>query len=769
MAEHAGQVVRRREDPRLLTGAGQFIDDVRFPDCVHVAIVRSPHAHARILAIDTGAAAKASGVVVVVTGPDLGGANAPIPVFNEHPGLPRPCGIAPLATERVRFVGEPVAAVAATDRYLAADALELVAVEYEPLPAVADVEAAAAPGAPLVHEALGTNVAAEWRQQVGDPDAAFRDAPVVVRTKLRLARGGAQPLETRGLVARWEDGRLTVWAAIQMVHRHRRFIARQLGLPEEQLRVIAPADVGGGFGTKGQFYPEDILVPALARLLGRTVKWVEDRREHLVGSWVEREQVHELEIAATREGRLLALRDRFLHELGAYTVSGLNLPQNTMIHSLGTYRVPHVDLTLRGVLTHTTPVGAYRGAGRPQGAFVAERAVDALARELGMDPVEVRRRNLVPPDAHPYDTGLTTAGRGPVVYDSGDFPRCMDAALAALDLPAVRREQQRLRQEGRWLGVGVVNYIEATATAPLESVAVRVGPDGRVTVVTGASPQGQGHVTMLSQVVGERLGVDPETIDVLTGDTSLIPTGGGTFGSRTTALAGSAALLASRVVRDKARRIAAHLLEAGPEDVVGAAGRFSVRGFPSRAIGWAEVAAAAHDGRVPGEAPGLEDMQVFQVSQSTYANGTHTAVIEVDSTTGALRILRWVVAHDCGRVLNPGLVDGQIHGGVVQGLPDALNDQLAYDGDGQRLTSTLMDYTLATAADAPLTFEIHHLESPTPLNPLGAKGAGEGGIMPVHPVIAQAVEDALAPFGARVTRVPVTRADIFAMVQARGR
>jgi CO/xanthine dehydrogenase Mo-binding subunit len=764
MAPIAGQVIRRREDPRLITGAGQFIDDLRPPDCVHVAIVRSPHAHADILAIDTRAAAEARGVVAVLIGADLGGTNAPIPVFNEHPGLPRPCGIRPLASERVRFVGEPVVAVAATDRYLAQDAAELVRIEYQPLPAVTDVVAAAA-GAPLVHDALGTNVAAEWRQHVGAPEAAFRGAEVVVRVTLRQARGGAQPLETRGLVARWEGGRLTVWAAIQMVHRHRRFIARQLGLPEEQLRVIAPPDVGGGFGTKGQFYPEDVIVPALARQIGRPVKWIEDRREHLVGSWVEREQVHEIEVAATREGRLIALRDRFLHELGAYTVSGLNLPQNTMIHSLGPYRVSNVELAMRGVLTNTTPVGAYRGAGRPQGAFVAERALDAVARELGLDPVEIRRRNLIPGPAHPYDTGLSTVGRGPVVYDSGDYPRCFELALETLDYPAVRREQTRLRTEGRWLGVGVVNYIEATGTAPLESVAVRVGPAGGVTVVTGASPQGQGHVTMLSRLVADALGVDSNAIDVLSGDTSLIATGGGTFGSRTTALAGSAGLLAARAVHDKARRIAAHLLEAAPEDVVGAAGRFAVRGFPDRTVGWAQVAAAAHDGRVPGETPGLEDTQVFSVSQSTFANGTHAAVIEVDPATGALRVLRWVAAHDCGRVLNPGLVDGQIHGGVVQGLPDALNDQLAHDGGGQRLTATLMDYALATAADAPPTFEIRHLESPTPLNPLGAKGAGEGGIMPVHPVIAQAVEDALAPFGVRVTRVPVTRADIVAMIQ----
>ena len=500
--------------------------------------------------------------------------------------------------------------------------------------------------------------------------------------------------------------------------------------------------------------------------LGRPVKWIEDRSEHTVASWVERDQVHELEIAGTRDGRLVALRDSFLHELGAYTASGLNLPQNTMIHSVGAYRIPHLDLHMRGVLTHTTPVGAYRGAGRPQGTFVIERAVDALAREIGMDPVEVRRRNLIQRDQHPYDTGLTTAGRGPVVYDSGDYVRCMEAALEALDYPAVRREQARERARGRWLGVGVVNYVEATGTVPLEAVTVRVAPDGGVLVVCGASPQGQGHETMLSRLVGELLGVDPAAIDVKAGDTSLIHDGGGTYGSRTTALGGSAALLAGRAVREKATRIAAHLLEASAADVVRHDGRFMVKGFPGRTVSWRDVAAAAHDGRVPGEERGLEDTNVFTVSRSTFANGTHASVIEVDPDTGEVKILRWVVAHDCGRVLNPGMVDGQIHGGVVQGLPDALNVQLAHDGAGQRLTSTLMEYALARSDDAPPRFEIRHLESPTPLNPLGAKGAGEGGIMPVHPVIAQAVEDALAPFGVRVTRVPVTRADIRAMVAA---
>jgi carbon-monoxide dehydrogenase large subunit len=759
--------LRRREDPRLLTGAGQFLDDLPVAGCVHAAIVRSPHAHARLRSVDVAAARAMRGVVAVVTGADLGPANRPFPLLNEHPGLPRPCGIQPLATERVRFVGEPVAAVAATDPYLAYDAAQAVAVDWEPLAAVTDVELALEAGAPLVHEALGGNIAAEWRQRVGDAAAALARAEVVVRTTLRLSRGGAHPLETRGLLAAWTGDRLTVWGTIQMVHRHRRLIAGQLGLAEDRVRVVAPADVGGGFGTKGQFYPEEIVVPVLARLLQRPVKWIEDRREHTLAAYVERDQVHHLEIGATRRGEILALRDAFLHELGAYTVSGLNLPQNTMIHSVGPYRIRNVDLHMRGVLTHTTPTGAYRGAGRPQGTAVIERAVDALARELALDPVEVRRRNLIPSDAQPYDTGLDTVGRGPVVYDSGDYPRCMEAALAALDHAGARGEQARARAENRWLGIGVVNYVEATATAPLEATSVRVAADGGVTVVTGAAPQGQGHVTWLSSLVGELLDVEPARVEVLTGDTDLIAQGGGTFGSRTTALAGSAALLAGQAVRDKARRIAGHLLEAAPADVEGGAGRFWVKGLPTRSIGWAEVAAAAHAGRVPGETPGLEDTSVFTVTRSAFACGTHAAVVEVDPDTGALTILRWVVAHDCGRVLSPPMVDAQIHGGVVQGIPDALNVQLAYDGGGQRLTGTLMDYVLATAADAPRVFDITHLESPSPLNPLGAKGAGEGGIMPVHPLLAQAVEDALAPLAARVTRVPVTRADVHALARRR--
>jgi len=552
-----------------------------------------------------------------------------------------------------------------------------------------------------------------------------------------------------------------VWGAVQMVHRHRGVIAGQLGMHEERVRVIAPPDVGGGFGTKGMYYPEYIAVAELARRLDRPVKWIETRREHTLVACVERDQVHDVEIGATRDGRLLALRDDFLHDMGAYTISGLNLPQNAMIHSVGPYVIPSLDLRFRAVITTTTPVGAYRGAGRPYGTAVIERAMDALARRLGIDPVEIRRRNLVPADRHPYATGLTTAGRGPVEYDTGDYPRCMDLALETLDLPAARREQARLRAEGRYLGIGVVNYVEATATVPLESAVVRVGADGCVTVVSGAAPQGQGHVTMFSRLVGGVLGVAMDAIEVLTGDTALVAQGGGTYGSRTAAIGGSAALLASHAVRDKARRIAAHLLEASAADVVLDEGRFSVRGLPSRAVGWVEVAAAAHAGRVPGETADLEDTHVFEVSQSSFANGTHAVVLEVDPETGAVEILRWIVAHDCGHVLEPGIVDGQIHGGVVQGLPDALNLQLAYDDHGQRLTATLMDYTLATAADAPRTFEIRHLESPTPLNPLGAKGAGEGGIMPVHPLIAQAVEDALSPFGARIERVPVTRQEIW--------
>ena len=760
MAEHAGHV-RRREDPRLVTGAGAFIDDLVVDGALHAAMVRSAHAHARILAVDVAAARVAPGVVGVFTATDLGVAGGPIPIYAPHPALPSPCHILPLAVERVRFVGEPVAVVVADDPYRAWDAADLVRVEYEPLPAGVDAEAAAAAGAPRLHDHLESNVAADWRQRVGDVDTALRGAPVVVRTRIRLSRGGAHPLEPRGLVARWRHGRLIVHAAVQMVHRHRGVFATTLAVPEADVRVIAPADVGGGFGTKGMYYPEYIVVAALARTLDRPVKWIETRREHTLVACVEREQIHDVEIAAARDGRLVALRDDFLHDMGAYTVSGLNLLQNAMIHSVGPYVIPNLDLRFRGVVTNTTPVGAYRGAGRPYGAAVIERAMDALARELGADPIELRRRNLIPPITKPYVTGLTTAGRGPVDYESGDFPRCMELAVEALDLPTIRREQARLRGEGRYLGVGIVNYIEATATGPHESAIVRVARDGRVSLVTGAAPQGQGHVTMFSRLVGGILGTAPEEVDVVTGDSDLVADGGGTYGSRTAAIGGSAAFLAARSVRDQAIRVAADMLEAGPADVVCEGGRFSVKGLPSRTLTWADVAAAAP----ASGATAFEDSQLFTVPQSSYANGSHAVVLEVDPDTGAITIRRWVVAHDCGRVLEPVIVEGQIHGGVVQGLPDALNEQLAYDAAGQRLTATLMDYALATATDAPPVFDIRHLESPSPLNPLGAKGAGEGGIMPVHPVIAQAVEDALAPFAARVSRVPVTRADVWALTR----
>src|SRR6266567_1385044 len=531
MAEHAGSV-RRREDPRLITGAGEFVDDFRVPGCLHAAMLRSPHAHAGIRSIDVSAARRAPGVVGVFLASDLGSAGVAIPIYAPHPALPVACGIRPLAGERVRFVGEAVAAVIADDPYRAWDALDLIRVEYEPLPALVDMDAALAPGAPVLHEETASNVVAEWRQRVGDVEAAIRAADVVVRTRVRLARGGAHPLEPRGLIVRWADERLTMWGAVQMVHRHRGVIAGQLGLPEEQVRVIAPADVGGGFGTKGMYYPEYVVVAALARQLDRPIKWVETRREHTLVACVERDQIHDVELAATREGRLLALRDDFLHDMGAYTISGLNLPQNAMIHSVGPYVIPNLDLRFRGVVTTTTPVGAYRGAGRP------------------------------------YATGLSTAGRGPVDYDSGNFPRCMELALEALDLPAARREQARLRAEGRYLGIGLVNYVEATATVPHESAVVRVHENGGVTVVTGAAPQGQGHVTMFSRLVGNLLGIEPDTIEVLTGDSDLVAQGGGTYGSRTAAIGGSAALLAARVVREKAMRIAAHLLEASPVDIV---------------------------------------------------------------------------------------------------------------------------------------------------------------------------------------------------------
>ena len=770
---YVGAIVRRREDRRLLTGAGWFVDDIKVAGCLHAAVVRSPHAHARVRAIDLDAARRATGVIGAWAFGDLAGTLTPLPISGVAPApLQARVGFQvktaaqyPLAAGKVRYVGEPVAVVVASDPYAAEDALERVRADYETLPAVLDVEAAARPGAPLVHEEWGDNVAVAFRHTVGDVDAAFRAADVVVRERLRMHRSAGVPLEPRGVLAAPEArGGVTVWASTQLPHLLQRALLETLGLPAHQVRVIAP-DVGGGFGTKCSIYPEDVLVPLLAARLGRPVKWIETRREHFQSASHSREQLHDVELAATRDGDLLALRDRLFLDQGAYNPWGIVQPYNTVGHMLGPYRVRHFAVEARSLVTNKTPHAPYRGAGRPEAVFVMDRMVDRLAHRLDRDPADVRRRNVIRPEELPYDVGLLYRDGNPLVYDSADFPAALEAALATAGYDEFRTAQPDLRARGVYRGIGISAYVEGTGIGPYEGAVVRVDGSGKVVAASGACSQGQGHETAFAQVAADALGVTPDDVTVVGGDTGAVPFGIGTFASRSAVMAGNAIADAGRRVREKLVRAAAALLEARADDLEVAEGRVFVRGVPDRALPFARIVQASlptFAGPGPAE-PDFEATSYATVPTVTYASAVHVAVVEVDAETGRVRVLRYVVSHDCGRVINPMIVEGQIQGGVAQGIGGALYERLVYDEAGQLLTGTLMEYHLPTAAEVP-DVEMHHLECPSPRNPLGLKGLGEGGAISGPAAISNAIEDALRPFGVRVTEVPLTPARIQALL-----
>ncbi|HET7264669.1 MAG TPA: aerobic carbon-monoxide dehydrogenase large subunit [bacterium] len=757
---YLGARIARNEDPRLLTGRGLFVDDVQIPGLAHGAVLRSPHAHARLRRVDVRRAREAPGVLAVYTAADLGPLNGPLPKLIPHPALTHHKTQYALAPRVVRHAGEAVAFVVAESRYAAEDALDLIDVHYEPLPAVAALEAAAAPGAPRVHEDMDSNVAARYTQRVGDVEAAFARAPHRFGERLVLDRGTASPIETRGVVAAWDAraGRLDIWDSTQAPIPIRNGLARMFGLLQESVRVVAP-DVGGGFGPKVMmFYPEEILVPWAAMRLGRPVKWIEDRREHFVATNQEREQIHDAEIAVDADGRILGVRTVFLYDAGAYNPYGLIVPIVASTTLPGPYRLPAYHCEFQAVFTNKTSVSPYRGAGRPHGVFVMERLLDRVARELRLDRAEVRRRNLIPPDAFPYDVGLIYQDQAPLRYDSGNYAACLDRALEMIDYAGWPARQRALRAEGRHAGLGIGCYVEGTGIGPYEGARVTVEPSGRVAVATGVGTQGQGHATSFAQLAADALGVEPKHVIVHTGDTGLFGWGTGTFASRAATVAGNAVALAAKAVREKAQLVAAGILEAPAAEIELAHGAAFVRGVPARSIPLGEVALAANPLRfaMPAEwdGPGLEAIRYFAPPQGTFANGVHACIVEVDPDTGALRFHKYVVVHDCGRVINPTVLEGQIHGGVAQGLGGAFWEQLVYDEQAQPLSTTFMDYLLPTAADLP-PIEVDHLETPSPLNPLGVKGAGEAGVIPVPAVLAQALDDALAPLGVRITAMPL--------------
>ncbi len=750
----------------MLVGDGRFLDDLTRDGLLHLGVVRSREAHARILKIHTGGATTLPGVVAVWTAADLPEIARPMPA----PAKGRPFAMPVLAHDVVRYAGEPVALVVADDAYRLADALDVVTVDAEPLAALVDA-AAALESSTRLHPGWPDNTAIVARGAIGDVDPALGRAAVVVHERFRHARLAGMAIETRGALA-YRDantGSLVVWSSTQNPYRLRDTLASVLDLPAEQIRVRVP-DVGGGFGPKGSIYPEEILVAAAARRLGRPVKWVETRREHLVATGHDREQQHEIRIGFDRDGAIVGIDGSFLADVGAYPEEGDGLTLNTVNHLPGPYRVPAYRNVGTSVVTNKTQNAAYRAAGRPEAVFVMERLMDLGARRLGIDPVELRRRNLVRPDEMPYRSGLTYKDGVPVSYDPGDFPAAFERALSALGYDEWRA-RQRERASGPWrIGIGLAAYAQGTGLGPFEGATVRVDPSGKVYVFIGVTAQGQGHATTLAQVAASELGARLDDVTVVSGDTALFPYGMGTGGSRVAANAGPAVARTARAVRDKAARVAATLLECAAEDVRIEDGSVFVAGMRERALPLGKVAQAAIRSKAlkPVGEPGLHACTWFYPDTVTWAFGTHAAVVEVDVETCATRLVRYVVVHDPGRAINPVIVEAQLQGGAAQGIGAGLMEQVVYDAGGQLVSGSLMDYAIPRADDLP-SIVVALTEHPSVINALGVKGVGESGAIPGAAAIANAIEDALAATGVTIREVPVTPARLFASMPVSAR
>jgi aerobic carbon-monoxide dehydrogenase large subunit len=758
---YVGRPLKRSEDPKLVAGRGQYVEDITLPGLAHLAFLRSPHAHARIKALGTDAARKAPGVVRVATADDLGPLR-PLSFMATIPGLKQaPCPY--LAGAVVDSTGVPVAAIVAESAALARDAAELIEVDYEPLPPIADAERGLEAGAALAHTELGTNQAFSWPLKGGDVDAAFGRAAHVVKVRLDHNRLAGAPMEPRGVLARYDagSGELTVWLTTQNPFLSRADLAQVLGFPEHRLRVIAP-DVGGGFGVKGPLYREEIVAAALARELGRPIRWMSTRTEDLLTTIQARAAVTEAQGAVTADGEIVGLKARAVFDLGAHLLSlSLVPPMSASTHIFGPYRIQNAELLSLGVYTNTAPTGPYRGSGRPVGVYLIERVMDEAARATGLDPVEIRRRNFIPPDAFPHRTPF-----GPS-YDSGDYGRALDRVVELADYGALRREQAAARGRGEIMGIGVAAYVESTNVLGWESGVVRVERSGKVTAITGSSPHGQGHETTFAQVIADQLGVAWHDVIVRHGDTLGAPQAIGTFGSRSAGLGGNALARAAGEVRDKGRRLAARLLEASPDDLQLVRGGFQVKGLPERVVGWDRIGEFAHRGMglPPEETPGLEATVFFRQDQPSWSFGAGLAVVRVAPETGQVRLERFVAVDDCGNAINPLLVDGQIVGGFAQGLGQVLLERIVYGEDGQLLTGTFMEYAIPRADDMP-ELVVDRTVTPSPLNPLGVKGVGEGSACVAPPAIVNAVVDALSPFGVHHVDIPLTPEKIWRALRA---
>jgi carbon-monoxide dehydrogenase large subunit len=764
-----GASVRRVEDPRLITGQGCYVDDLQIAGVLHAAFVRSGHAHAYILSVDCAAARAVPGVIAVYAAEDLGDlASKPLPHTVPVAVLQQPLNYQPLADREVCHVGVPIVVVVAESRAIAEDAAALVEVEYELLDAVVDWRNALDPAAPLAHVDSPNNLVTSLHGRFGPVEGIFASAPHVFAETFETHRGGCHAMECRGVAVLPDPmGGLTVWTSTQMPYMVRRLIADHLGRDERTVRVIAP-DVGGGFGPKGVFYPEEIVIPLAALKLQRPIKWIEDRSEHFVSTAQQRDQAWSVEVAADNSGKLLAVRGRCLHDNGGYVPYGAVAAVTSLAAFPGPYALQAVDIRIDIVFTNLVPNTPVRGAGRPTACFVLERLADRVARELSIEPAEVRRRSFIRKDQFPYMTGMKSRDGSPISFDSGDYHACLDAVLARAGDDFAARQQEAIAG-GRYIGRGIASYVEDTGLAPFEGATIRVEPTGKVVIQTGAANQGQGHATILAQICADILGVRLEDVVVESGDTGKFPLGIGAIASRTAVTAGSSVHQASAAVRVKAIKVASEILEASEADLVLEEGAVHVVGVPGMQVPLGEIASRLNGmSGMPmfaGVDPGLSATAYYEARKNTFANGTHLAEVEVDIDTGRVKITRYVIGHDCGVLINPMLVDGQVRGGVVHGIGNALFERMIYDEAGQPLTTSYADYLLPTAPEVP-RIEIVHVESPSPLNPIGVKGAGEGGTIPAAACIIAAIENALAPFGVRIAEHPVSPARIRQLIRA---
>ncbi|HEY2923313.1 MAG TPA: xanthine dehydrogenase family protein molybdopterin-binding subunit [Candidatus Binatia bacterium] len=765
ISKTVGASIKRREDPSLIRGLGQYVDDVRLPDMLHVAILRSPHAHARIKNVDTAAARRHPGVVAVVTGAELRDQIGTLPTTADNPTL-RIAKHYVLAVDKVCYVGEGVAAVVAEDRYGARDALDLIQVEYEALPAITDPEKALTPESPVIHSEWTDNMAFRWEHKQGDVDKAFKQAHRIVKQRLVHQRLAPIAIETRGIVARYlaAEKELTVWSATQIPHLLKTHLSQMLKLAENQVRVIAP-DVGGGFGSKLNVYAEEALLGFLALKLNRPVKWSEERRENIQATIHGRGQVGEVEAAVKKDGTILGLRYKVVADIGAYhQLFTPAIPPFTGLMLSGCYKIPTISIEVTAAFTNKMSTDAYRGAGRPEATYVIERLMDRIAQELKLDPVKVRRINFPTAKEFPFKTATGLA------YDSGNYELALNKALKLAGYDKLRREQKRLRSRGKYLGIGLSTYVEICAMGPgfWEYGKVEVEPDGKVKVYSGASPHGQGQKTSFAQIVADQLGVELDDITVVHGDTATVAKGMGTFGSRATAVGGIAIYQAAEKVKEKARELASHLFEVDADDLVFTDGRINVKGVPRKSLTIPQIAQRAREAKnLPkGVDADLSADATFEPGNFTFPFGTHICVVEVEPETGNVELKKYVAVDDCGKVINPLLVDGQVQGGIAQGLGQALYEGVVYDENGQLLTGSLMDYALPRAADLP-RLQLARTETPSPVNPLGIKGIGEAGTIGSTPAVVSAVVDALAPFGVTHIDMPLTPQKIWRLCQGK--